>query len=71
MNEQPYTAHDATRENGGVPVWNVKGPGIDCLVHARMRHTSEEDRVMWDAARLAADLNAAYRAGYEAGREGK
>lgn len=62
----PYHAHDASAENGGVPVFNVKGPGYDRLITGDVHRGVEEH-----AKALAADLNLAYREGVKAGREGK
>ena len=58
MTEGPYQIHDATRENGGTPTFDVKGPGIDRLVShmytPRAKHSAEC---------LAADLNIAFAEG--------
>lgn len=61
MTEQPYTAHDATAENGGHPVWNVKGPdGFDRLITGG---AWEPEAIKRRAAAYVADLNEAFAAG--------
>lgn len=64
MIEGPYESHDASRENGGTPTFNVKGPSIDRLVShmytQRAKHSAEA---------LAEDLNIAYRQGFEAAKK--
>lgn len=67
----PYQAHDASAENGGAPVFNVKGPGYDALVQRWHAHAANHAAVRKLAEDRAADLNLAYREGVKAGREGK
>lgn len=64
MKDQPYAAHDATTENQGVTVWNVKGPGYDRLFHGVDPWAAE-----LRAITVRNDLNLAYRQGYEAGKK--
>lgn len=61
MNDHPYTAHDATSENGSIPVWNVKGPGnFDRLISGGAWEGKATER---RAAAYVADLNEAFAAG--------
>lgn len=65
----PYTVHDASHENKGLPTWNVKGPGYDRLVYRHMGNAINRELVRAEAERLAGDLNVAYAEGVKAGRE--
>lgn len=60
----PYTALDATRENDGRPVWNIKGPGYDRLIGC-----VRADTVAMHAKSLTNDLNEAWLAGYRDGHK--
>lgn len=59
----PYTATNASRENKGLPVWEVRGPGYSRLVYRHAANAINVELVRLEAERLAADLNEAYEAG--------
>jgi hypothetical protein len=61
----PYTVHDASRENAGTPTFNVKGPGgYDKLVFHMYAKRAKSA-----ADGLAEDLNEAFRLGRESAKQ--